>query len=121
MCSYIVSSVAIGSSGGSRDLNPIPVPVFKYPMINEIICISLSHVSETKLFHFRRIFQKNEIKISKANPHTNPFSRNPGNPPLGEPPSSYKLRVGHHRPISETPFQWCFAGGPMMAPCDGAR
>ena len=23
--------------------------------------------------------------------------------------------LGHHRPTSETPFKWCFAGGPMMA------
>ena len=23
--------------------------------------------------------------------------------------------LGHHRPASETPFKWCFAGGPMMA------
>ena len=22
---------------------------------------------------------------------------------------------GHHRPINETPFELCFAGGPMMA------
>ena len=22
---------------------------------------------------------------------------------------------GQHRPASETPFKWCFAGGPMMA------
>ena len=22
---------------------------------------------------------------------------------------------GHHLPVSETPFQWRFAGGPMMA------
>ena len=22
---------------------------------------------------------------------------------------------GHHRPSSETPFKWCFAGGPVMA------
>ena len=25
------------------------------------------------------------------------------------------LKVGHHRPASETPFKWRFAGGPMMA------
>ena len=24
-------------------------------------------------------------------------------------------KVGHHRPASETPFQWRFAGGPMLA------
>ena len=24
----------------------------------------------------------------------------------------------HHRPTSETPFQWRLAGGPMMAPGD---
>ena len=23
--------------------------------------------------------------------------------------------LGHHRPASETPFKWRFAGGPMMA------
>ena len=22
--------------------------------------------------------------------------------------------LGRHRPASETPFKWCFAGGPMM-------
>ena len=22
--------------------------------------------------------------------------------------------LGHHRPASETPFKWCFAGGPLM-------
>ena len=25
------------------------------------------------------------------------------------------LKAGHHRPTSETPFKWRFAGGPMMA------
>ena len=25
------------------------------------------------------------------------------------------LLAGHKRPASETPFKWCFAGGPMMA------
>ena len=25
------------------------------------------------------------------------------------------LKMGHHRPASETPFKWRFAGGPMMA------
>ena len=25
------------------------------------------------------------------------------------------LMLGHHRPARETPFQWRFAGGPMMA------
>ena len=25
------------------------------------------------------------------------------------------LKVGHHRPASETPFKWRFTGGPMMA------
>ena len=24
-------------------------------------------------------------------------------------------KMGHHRPASETPFNWRFAGGPMMA------
>ena len=23
--------------------------------------------------------------------------------------------ASHHRPDRETPFKWCFAGGPMMA------
>ena len=23
--------------------------------------------------------------------------------------------LGHNRPASETPFKWCFAGGPLMA------
>ena len=22
--------------------------------------------------------------------------------------------LGYHRPASETPFKWCFSGGPMM-------
>ena len=25
------------------------------------------------------------------------------------------LKSGHHRPASETPLKWCFAGVPMMA------
>ena len=25
------------------------------------------------------------------------------------------LKLGHHRAASETPFKWCFAGGPIMA------
>ena len=25
-----------------------------------------------------------------------------------------RTKVGHHRPASETPFKWCFAGRPMM-------
>ena len=28
-------------------------------------------------------------------------------------PSQHSM-LGHHRHTSETPFQWCFAGGPMM-------
>ena len=26
------------------------------------------------------------------------------------------LKAGHHRPASETPFKWHFAGGPMKGP-----
>ena len=29
-------------------------------------------------------------------------------------PSQYSM-LGHHRPASQTPFQWRFAGGLMMA------
>ena len=29
-------------------------------------------------------------------------------------PSQHSM-LGHHRPASETPFKWRFAGGPMMA------
>ena len=29
-------------------------------------------------------------------------------------PSQHSM-LGHHLPASETPFQWLFAGGPMMA------
>ena len=25
------------------------------------------------------------------------------------------IKEGHHRPASETPFEWCFAGGPIEA------
>ena len=25
------------------------------------------------------------------------------------------LKAGHHWPVSETPFEWRFAGGPMVA------
>ena len=25
------------------------------------------------------------------------------------------IKVGHHRPTIETPFKWCFAGGPIVA------
>ena len=25
------------------------------------------------------------------------------------------LKAGHHRPARETPFNWIFGGGPMMA------
>ena len=28
-------------------------------------------------------------------------------------PSQHSM-FGHHRPVSETPFKWHFAGGPMM-------
>ena len=27
--------------------------------------------------------------------------------------------LGHHPPVSETPFKWCFAGGLLMAPHSG--
>ena len=30
-------------------------------------------------------------------------------------PSQHSI-LGHHRPASETPFKWRFAGGPMMPP-----
>ena len=29
--------------------------------------------------------------------------------------SGHHRPMGHHRPSSETPFKWCFAGGPMVA------
>ena len=29
-------------------------------------------------------------------------------------PSQHSL-LGHHRPVSETPFKWCFASRPLMA------
>ena len=42
-------------------------------------------LSETKLFHFHEIFEKNEIKSPKrthqAFIHMNPLSRNPGSTP----------------------------------------
>ena len=28
-------------------------------------------------------------------------------------PSQHSM-LGHHRPVSETPFKWCFTDGPMM-------
>ena len=27
----------------------------------------------------------------------------------------YNILAGHYRPVSETPFQWRFAGGPIVA------
>ena len=32
-----------------------------------------------------------------------------------EPMASKYLKVGHYRPARETPFQWRFAGGPMVS------
>ena len=29
--------------------------------------------------------------------------------------SSKRMKAGHYRPASETPFKWRFAGGPMVA------
>ena len=34
---------------------------------------------------------------------------------MGKHPSKH-LKAGHYRPISETPFEWRFAGGPMVTP-----
>ena len=31
-------------------------------------------------------------------------------------PASKHLKAGHHRLAIETPFEWRFAGGPMVAP-----
>ena len=44
------------------------------------------------------------------------FLRNTGLDPLKitKLPSHHSM-FGHHRHASETPFKWCFAGGPMMA------
>ena len=33
---------------------------------------------------------------------------------ITKPPIQHSM-LGHHRPTSETPFKWRFAGGPMMA------
>ena len=38
----------------------------------------------------------------------------------GDPPKNYKatksaFNIGHHRPTSETPFKWRFAGGQIIA------
>ena len=33
----------------------------------------------------------------------------------GTPTSSKHVKAGHHRPSSETPFRWRFAGGPLVA------
>ena len=52
------------SSGGSRGgwlEPPSPSPIFKYPM-------KMKCFGETKLFHFHRIFKKNEIKSAKHTP-----------------------------------------------------
>ena len=27
--------------------------------------------------------------------------------------------LGRHRPASKMPYEWCFAGGPMIAPLSG--
>ena len=37
----------------------------------------------------------------------------------GETGSKIALKAGHHRPPSETPFKWRFAGGPMMVDLKG--
>ena len=45
------------------------------------------------------------------------FLSNTGRDPLKNPkllPSQHSM-LGYHRPASETPFKWCFAGGPLMA------
>ena len=41
------------------------------------------------------------------------FLSNTGPEPL-DIPSQHSM-LGHHRHVSETPFTWCFAGGPMMS------
>ena len=41
----------------------------------------------------------------------------PDDPDLGKSkklPSKHSILLGHHRPASETPFEWRFAGGPIM-------
>ena len=58
---------------GALTPHPHP-PIFKYPMK-----VKVFYHNETKLFNFHGIFQKNEIKISKANPHTFIYM-NPLNP-----------------------------------------
>ena len=37
----------------------------------------------------------------------------------GETGSKIALKAGHHRLASNTPFQWRFAGGPVMAHLNG--
>ena len=56
-----MSSVADPEGVQAVRSNPLPAPVFKYPMKMKTFGLS-----ETKLFHFHGIFKQNEIK--SANP-----------------------------------------------------
>ena len=53
---------------------------------------------------------------SLDNPKATGFLSNtsPDPPKIIKLPSQHSVN-GHHRPASETPFKWRFAGGPMMA------
>ena len=57
--SYLASGGSRGGPGGSLE-PPSPLPIVKYPMK-----MKLFGLTETKFFHFHRIFKKNEIKSAK--------------------------------------------------------
>ena len=44
------------------------------------------------------------------------FFRNTGMDPLENHKGTQQVFiVGHHQPANETPCEWCFAGGPVIA------
>ena len=49
-------------------------------------------------------YKKNIGFLSNTGPHLLKITKLP----------SQHSMLGHNRPTSETPFKWCFAGGPLM-------
>ena len=69
-----------------------------------------------RLAHVRIQWGGQGVQTTQKNHKNVGFLSNTGPDPLKSTrlPSQHSM-LDHHRPASETPFKWCFAGGPMMA------
>ena len=96
----------------------VPVKHLAHPHSSIQPCVSPKHSMFTNTDNgFKMsIFLRGSRVPEKSQIDSIEFFSNTGPDPLKitKLPSQHSM-LGHHRPASETPFKWRFAGGPMMA------